>query len=152
MIAAPALSIPMFGTAGLYAQIVMKTDLGYTAANKPEAAAFAAKVDAANKRAVAACDKAGLGFLLNPFQCGYDPARDAAALCAGVAGNGVTGGNADPATCMSMKEAIALDKIWFGAHCRWQLRRRANSDSRTGKSLGAGQLWWTFTRARQSVP
>jgi hypothetical protein len=146
MIAAPALSIPMFGTAGLYAQIVMKTDLGYTAANKPEAAAFAAKVDAANKRAVAACDKAGLGFLLNPFQCGYDPARDAAALCAGVAGNGVTGGNADPATCMSMKEAIALDKIWFGATADGSFDAEQTPDSRTGKSLGAGQLWWTFTR------
>ena len=50
MIAAPALSIPMFGATALYPQIVMKTDLGCTAANKPEAAAFAAKVDAANKR------------------------------------------------------------------------------------------------------
>src|SRR5260221_589925 len=29
MIAEPALSIPMFGTTALYAQIVMKTDLGY---------------------------------------------------------------------------------------------------------------------------
>src|SRR4029077_2854086 len=101
MIVAPALSIPMFGTAALYPQIVMKTELGYTAANKPEAAAFAAKVAAANKRAVAACDKAGLGFLLNPFQCDYDPARDSAALCAGAAGNGVTGNNPDSATCMS---------------------------------------------------
>src|SRR6202047_1917279 len=79
MIAAPALSIPMFGTAALYPQIVMKTELGYTAANKTEAAAFAAKVNAANKRAVAACDKVGLGFLLDPFACDYDPARDAGA-------------------------------------------------------------------------
>ena len=146
MIAAPALSIPMFGTTGLYPQIVMKTDLGYTAANKAEAAAFAAKVDAANKRAVAACDKAGLGFLLNPFQCDYDPARDAAALCAGVAGNGVTGSNADAATCMSLKEATALDKIWFGATADGSFDAAQTPDSRGGKSLGKGQLWWTFTR------
>jgi feruloyl esterase len=53
MTAAPALSIPMFSTTVLYARIVMKTDLGYAAANKAEASAFAAKVDAANKRAVA---------------------------------------------------------------------------------------------------
>jgi feruloyl esterase len=59
MIAQPALSIAKFGTAGLYPQIVMKTELGFTAADKAEAAAFAAKVAAANKRAVAACDKAG---------------------------------------------------------------------------------------------
>jgi feruloyl esterase len=146
MIAAPALSIPMFGTTALYPQIVMKTDLGYTAANKPEAAAFAAKVDAANKRAVAACDNAGLGFLLNPFQCDYDPARDAAALCAGVAGNGVTGSNADAATCMSLKEAIALDKIWFGATADGSFDAAQTPDSRDGKSLGKAQLWWTFTK------
>ena len=146
MIAAPALSIPMFSTTALYAQIVMKTDLGYTAANKAEAAAFAAKVDAANKRAVAACDKAGLGFLLNPFQCNYDPARDAAALCTGVAGNGVTGSNADTATCMSLKEATALDKIWFGATADGSFDPSQTADSRGGKSLGKGQLWWTFTR------
>ena len=59
MIAQPALSIAKFGTTALYPQIVMKTELGYTAANKAEATAFAAKVAAANKRAVAACDKAG---------------------------------------------------------------------------------------------
>ncbi len=146
MIAAPALSIPMFGTTALYPQIVMKTDLGYTAANKAEAAAFAAKVEAANKRAVAACDKAGLGFLLNPFQCDYDPARDAAALCIGEAGNGVTGSNADAATCMSLKEAIALDKIWFGATADGSFDSAQTADSRSGKSLGKGQLWWTFTR------
>jgi pimeloyl-ACP methyl ester carboxylesterase len=146
MIAAPALSIPMFSTTGLYAQIVMKTDLGYTAANKAEAAAFAAKVDAANKRAVAACDKAGLGFLLNPFQCDYDPARDAAALCAGAVSNGVTGSNADAATCMSPKEAIALDKIWFGATADGSFDAKQTSESRAGQSLGQGQIWWTFTR------
>ena len=152
MIAAPALSIPMFGTTALYPQIVMKTDLGYTAANKTEATAFAAKVEAANKRAVAACDKAGLGFLLNPFQCGYDPARDPAALCAGVAGNGVTGSNADAATCMSLKEAIALDKIWFGATADGSFDAAQTSDSRGGKSLGAGQLWWTFTKGTAIGP
>lgn len=146
MIAAPALSIPMFGTTALYPQIVMKTDLGYTAANKPEAVAFAAKVDAVNKRAVATCDKAGLGFLLNPFQCDYDPARDAAALCAGVAGSGVTGSNADAATCMSLKEAIALDKIWFGATADGSFDAAQTPDSRGGKSLGKAQLWWTFTK------
>ena len=152
MIAAPALSIPMFGTAALYPQIVMKTELGYTAANKTEAAAFAAKVDAANKRAVAACDKAGLGFLLNPFQCDYDPARDAAALCVSVVGNGVTGSNTDAATCMSLKEALVLDKIWFGATANGSFDVAQTPDSRGGKSLGAGQLWWTFTKGTAIGP
>jgi len=152
MIAAPALSIPMFGTTAIYAQLVVKTELGFSAANKPEATAFAAKVDAANKRAVAACDKAGLGFLLNPFSCDYDPARDAAALCAGVAGSGVTGSNADAATCMSLKEATALDKIWFGPTADGSFDAAQTSDGRGGKSLGAGQVWWTFTRGTAIGP
>jgi hypothetical protein len=146
MIAEPALNIAMFGTAALYPQIVMKTELGYTVVNKAEAAAFAAKVNAANKRAVAACDKVGLGFLLDPFACDYDPARDAGALCAGEAGNGVTGSNPDAATCMSVKEAIALDKIWFGATADGSLDAAQSPDSRGGKSLGKNQVWWTFTR------
>jgi hypothetical protein len=115
LIAQPALNIAKFGTASLYPQIVMKTELGFTAVNKAEAAAFAAKVEAANKRAVAACDKAGLGFLLDPFACDYDPARDAAALCAGEISFGLTGSNTDAATCMSAKEARALERIWYGA-------------------------------------
>ena len=114
MIAQPAPNIAKFGTSALYPQIVMKTELGYTAVNKAEAKAFADKVAAANVRAVAACDTAGLGFLLDPFACNYNPARDAAALCTGAAGDGVTGSNADAATCLSAKEATALNKIWYG--------------------------------------
>ena len=147
MIAQPALSIAKFGTAGLYPQIVMKTELGFTSANKPEAAAFAAKVAAANKRAVAACDKAGLGFLLDPFACDYNPARDAEALCAGVAGEGVTGSNADTATCMSLKEANALNRIWYGATSDGSFDAAQSADARSGKSLGKNQLWWTFTKS-----
>ena len=146
MIAQPALNIPQFGTAGLYPQIVMKTELGFTALDKPKAAAFAAKIDAANKRALAACDKAGIGFLLDPFACDYDPARDAAALCSGEAGQGVTGSNADGATCMSLKEAMALDRIWFGATPDGSYDAAQSTDSRSGKALGTKQVWWAFTR------
>jgi feruloyl esterase len=147
MIAQPALSIAKFGTAGLYPQIVMKTELGFTSANKAEAAAFAAKVAAANKRAVAACDKAGLGFLLDPFACDYNPARDAEALCAGVAGEGITGSNADAATCMSLKEANALNRIWYGATSDGSFDAAQSAEARSGKSLGKNQLWWTFTKS-----
>ncbi|KZD24202.1 tannase/feruloyl esterase family alpha/beta hydrolase [Tardiphaga robiniae] len=146
MIAQPALNIPQFGTAALYPQIVMKTELGFTALDKPKATAFAAKIDAANKRALAACDKAGIGFLLDPFACDYDPARDAAALCSGEAGQGVTGSNADAATCMSLKDAMALDRIWYGATPDGSYDAAQGSDSRSGKVLGTRQVWWAFTR------
>ena len=147
MIAQPALSIAKFGTAGLYPQIVMKTELGFTAANKAEAAAFAAKVAAANKRAVAACDKPGLGFLLDPFACDYNPARDADILCVGAADEGVAGRNNDPATCMNLKEANALNRIWFGATFDGSFDAAQSAEARSGKSLGKNQLWWTFTKS-----
>ena len=146
LIAQPALNIARFGTVSIYPQIVMKTELGITAVNKAEAAAFASRVDAVNKRAVASCDKAGLGFLLDPFACDYDPARDAAALCAGEAGTGVTGSSNDVATCMSAREARALGKIWYGAARDGSVDAAQSRDARSGKSLGNNQLWWTFTR------
>lgn len=147
LIAQPAISPPMFGTVAVHPQIVMRTELGFTSADKPRAAAFAKKVDAANKRAVAQCDKPGLGFLLDPFGCDYDPLRDAGALCTGVVGDGVTGSNGDAASCMSAKEAAALNKIWYGATRDGGWDPAQSADSRSGKSLGAKQLWWTFPRS-----
>lgn len=146
LIGQPAISVPKFGTTRLYPQIVMKRDLGFTAADKSSAAAFARKVDMVNARAVASCDQEHLGYLLDPFSCSYDPTRDAGALCAGVAANGVTGTSTDSATCMTAKEAVALNKIWYGATVDGSYDPDQSADARSGKSLKPGQIWWTFTR------
>jgi hypothetical protein len=146
MIAAPAISIPKFGPLSIYPQLVMKTELGFTAADAPKAAAFAAKVEAATKRAVAACDKAGLGFLLDNFACDYDPLKDATALCVGVQNAGLTGTNGDATTCMNTKEATALDKIWYGATDDGSFNGSEDAATRGGKKLGAHRIWWAFTR------
>jgi feruloyl esterase len=53
LIAQPAVSVTRFSLANLYPQIVMKSELGITALDKPAAAAFATKVAAVNARAVA---------------------------------------------------------------------------------------------------
>ena len=124
----------------------MKRDLGFTAADKSSAAAFARKVDMVNARAVASCDQEHLGYLLDPFSCSYDPTRDAGALCAGVAANGVTGTSTDSATCMTAKEAVALNKIWYGATVDGSYDPDQSADARSGKLLKPGQIWWTFTR------
>jgi len=149
MIAAPAISIPTFGVTGIYPQLVMKVDLGFTAADKMKAVAFAAKVEAVTKRAVAACDKAGLGFLLDPFGCDYDPQKDAGALCTGTQGAGFVGTNADASTCMIAKEAIALDKIWYGATDDGSFDPSQSAASRGGKALSSRQIWWAFTRGTE---
>ena len=52
-----------------------------------------------------ACDKAGLGFLLDPFACDYDPARDAAALCVGPT------------------SVLRLSHVW-----KWQIEARVGSE------------------------
>jgi hypothetical protein len=63
------------------------------------------------------------------------------------AGEGVTGSNADAATCMSLKEANALNRIWFGATSDGSFDVAQGADARSGKSLGKNQLWWTFTKS-----
>ena len=150
LIAAPAISGGRFGLNAFYPQVVMKTDLGYTSADPAFAAAnFKLKVAEVNRRAVQACDKEGLGFLLDPFACGYDPAKDAAALCAGVAGHGVTGSNGDPKTCVTLKEAEVIDKLWYGITRDGSHDANQTSRARSGVSLGARQLWWSFPRGAE---
>ncbi len=147
LLAAPAISTSRFGLNSFYPQVVMKTDLGFTSADPGFAASnFKQKVAEVNKRAVQACDKEGLGFLLDPFACSYDPARDAAALCQGVAGEGVTGSNGDEKTCVNLKEARVINKLWYGITSDGSYDPNQSAASRSGRSLGPKQLWWSFPR------
>ena len=58
----------------------------------------AEKLNAVSAAAGVACGGATLGFLLDPLRCRYDPTRDAAVLCSGVAGKGgVIGTNTNAA-------------------------------------------------------
>jgi feruloyl esterase len=47
---------------------------------------------------------------------------------------------------MNLKEATALNKIWFGATADGSFDATENVNSRSGKSLGTRQLWWAFTK------
>ena len=146
LIAAPAIDQEKFGLTKLYVQIVMRTDLGFTALDGAAAKAFAKKMEAMNGRAVAACDTERLGFLLDPLQCRYDPAKDPAALCAGVSVGAVAGTNASADTCVSAKEAEAIDKIWYGPTRDGSRDPAPGADVRTGKALAPKQLWWSNAR------
>jgi hypothetical protein len=153
MVGQPALSLTRFSMAGHYPQMVMRSELSFDALTpaatqgaKTPAALFADKVNFATARAVASCDKEKLGFLLDPFSCTYDPAADAGALCAGETGKGVTGTNTGAATCMSAREANALNKIWYGATRDGNYDANQTVAARSGVSLAANQLWWGFTR------
>ncbi|WP_439605553.1 tannase/feruloyl esterase family alpha/beta hydrolase [Hydrogenophaga sp.] len=138
---APAFNWTRFITSELYPQVVMQRDLGRTIPN--------AKLHAASALALRSCGgtQASWGFLLDPLACTYNPARDPAALCAGEAGEaGVQGTNAQ-GTCLGLKEAQALNKIWYGMTRDGSAPDPAQDNGRTG-SLAAqrGQLWWGLTR------
>jgi feruloyl esterase len=102
---APAFNWTRFITNELYPQIVMQRFFGAPIAT--------AKLNFVSTRSVAACDALGLGFILDPLQCRYDPTRDAQALCSGVAGNGVVGAGTN-VNCVNVNEAQALNRMWYG--------------------------------------
>jgi pimeloyl-ACP methyl ester carboxylesterase len=147
LIAAPAISTSKFALNSFYPQVVMKADLGYTSADPGFAASgFRNKVSEVNRRAVHACDKEGLGFLLDPFACNYDPSKDPAALCVGASGNGVTGTNSDAKSCVNLAEARVINKLWYGLTSDGSYDPDETAQGRSGKAAGDKQLWWSFPR------
>lgn len=141
---APAFNWTNFITAELYPQVVMRRDLG-----KPIATS---KLDAASAAATLACGGAQLGFLVDPSTCRYDPLRDVAMLCAGTAGNGVTGTNTDRAKCLTAAEARALNKIWYGQTRDGSAPDPATDNGGDGRALGgANHLWWGLPRGSTLV-
>jgi feruloyl esterase len=145
VVGAPAFNWTKFITAELYPQVVYQRDLG----GVPLTTAQYQQVSA---KAVSACDVVGgqhLGFVLNPQQCAYDPAKDAAALCTGSVGtNGVTGANAT-AACVTTVQATAMNKIWFGQTPDGSVPDPAANNG-FNANLTNDQLWYGLTRGSNS--
>jgi feruloyl esterase len=142
LIVAPAINWTKFITGELQPQIVMQQDVGGVIA--------AAKLTAMNAAAVSACDVVGgqhLGFIIDPGQCRYDPTRDAAALCQGVSGNGGVVGTSTGAACVSLAEAQAMNKIWYGQTADGSVPDPAvDNGSSPALVASSNQLWWGLTR------
>lgn len=134
---APAFNWTKFITAELYPQVAMQREFG-----TPMAASKIALVSGA---AVTACDTLGLGFLADPLQCRYDPTKDANVLCAGVAGNGVTGASAS-ASCVSLAEARVINQIWYGQTVTGTFPDPAVDNGAGPTQSSSDQLWWGLTR------
>jgi Tannase and feruloyl esterase len=115
----------------------MQNDVGHVIAS--------AKLNFASGRAVTMCDTLKLGLLLDPYSCRYDPTKDAAALCSGVAGNGVAGTNADASKCMNLAEATTLNKMWCGWTRDGSVPDPA-TDNGNGVAVATDQLWYGNTR------
>lgn len=136
---APAINWTRFITGELYPQIAMLSEVGGPIAS--------AKVSAATSASIAACGGTALGFLLDPYACRYDPTKDAAALCSGVAGNdGVLGTNADAATCLNLAEAGVINRIWYGQTADGTAPDPADDNASGPYLVGSNQLWFGLTR------
>jgi len=137
---APAFNWTKFITGEAYPQIVMQQDLGAPIAS--------AKLNAVSAAAVSACDVVNgqhLGFILDPGQCRYDPTKDASALCTGVQGNGSVVGTSTSSDCVTLQEAQAINKIWYGQTSNGTAPDPAQ-DNASNATLGPNQLWWGLTR------
>ena len=145
LLAAPAISQSKFSTNAFYPQVVMKMDLGFTSADPLFTSThFKQKVTLANQRAVASCDKEKLGFLIDPFACDYDPAKDTSLLCQGLKHQGLVGKNKASDLCLSLVEANAIHKFWYGISSDGSFDAKQTAQARSGKSLGNKQLWWSY--------
>lgn len=132
----PAFNWSKFITAELYPQVAMQQVLG-----APIAAAKLALVSGA---AVKSCDSAGLGYLLDPTQCRYDPTKDASVLCSGTTGNGVVGTSSN-AACLTGNEAQVVNQIWYGETTDGSAPDPAINNG-ASPTLSTNQLWYGLTR------
>ena len=145
LVGAPAFNWTKFITAELYPQLVYQRDLGGVALTTAQQQQVSAK-------AVSTCDVVGgqhLGFILDPQQCTYDPAKDATALCTGAVGtNGVIGTNAT-AACVSTVQATAQNKIWYGQTPDGSVPD-PSANNGYNANLASNQLWYGLTRGASS--
>lgn len=133
----PAINWTKFITGELYPQVAMQRELGAPIAS--------AKLNFVGGAAVKSCDTLGLGFLVDPLQCRYDPTKDANVLCSGATGNGVVG-TSTSSSCVSTAEARVINQIWYGQTAAGAFPDPA-SDNGGSASLGStDHLWWGLTR------
>lgn len=142
---APAINWTSFISSELYPSIVLQEDLAGVAI-------ASAKSNAVRDASIAACKPAGmygtLNLLTDPAACRYDPTRDAAVLCAGEVGNyGVVGANANAASCVTLREATAMNKMWYGQTSDGSVPDPA-LDNGTGPYVNSSnkQLWFGLAR------
>lgn len=133
---APGINWTRAITADLYAQIVMQRDLDRRPLT-PE------QLDLVSAHAVSACD-ANLngehdGFISDPAQCRYDPSRDREVLCKASGGLNAT------SACVTAKQALAINKMWYGETLDGSAPNPRVSSGYSAK-LDPRQVWFGIPR------
>ncbi|MGC3983608.1 MAG: tannase/feruloyl esterase family alpha/beta hydrolase [Pseudorhodoferax sp.] len=136
----PAINWSRFITAELYPQIVFQRDLGGTPLTT-------AQQDLMSNAAIASCDLVGgqhLGYIQDPEACAYDPATDPGVLCVS------DGGTNTSAACVSVVQATAMNKIWYGMTADGSVPSPASDNgwpAANAPALPSGSLrWWGLAR------
>src|SRR5262249_46564602 len=127
----PAINWTKFITSELYPQIVMQRDLG--------ANLTSTQLSLVSNAAITACDVIGIGFVLDPSSCKYDPTVDLNVLCAS------SGGNNNTADCLTTAQAMAMNKIWYGQTSDGSVPA-PTVDNGWAVSPGGSQRWYGLTR------
>ncbi|MDE2303343.1 MAG: tannase/feruloyl esterase family alpha/beta hydrolase [Sphingomonadales bacterium] len=131
----PAIEWTRFTVSGVYAQLVMQRDLGGHPLSE-------AQLDHVSTAAIAVCDSVGgrhLGYILDEAACRYDPVTDPAVLC--IADGGSDGSDA----CVSRREALAIDKMWYGPTSDGSVPSPA-LDNGWDSAPGGRRLWFGLPR------
>ena len=134
--AMPAINWPSFIPSIMWPQIVMRQDLGNPIAED--------KLQAVYEASVAACDTDLTGrhdgYINDPASCRYDPSKDVALLCK------ANGGNNTTSHCLTLAEARAVNKIWYGPRVDGAMVDPAIDNGWNVAGLAAGQLWYGYPR------
>ena len=142
LLGAPAINQSKMQLNHLWPQVLVNVGFGGTVFS-------AAKSNFISAQAVKSCDPLNLGLVIDPLSCKYDPTKDAAALCNGVAGNGgVIGTNTNTSKCVTLAEANVYNKIWYGWTRDGSVPDPATYGNGMGTALASdkGQLWYGITR------
>lgn len=100
------------------------------------------QLEAVSAKAVAACDMVGgehLGFILDIRQCRYDPTKDETVLCKS------DGGTNSTPTCLTSKQALAMNKVWYGLTVDGSVPDPAVDNGWDAPAAGV-RIWYGYPR------
>ena len=138
LVGAPAINWSRYHTAGLYAQIAMKHDLGHLI--EPN------KLAAVTEAAINACGGAELGFLIDPLSCRYDPTLDVANVCKGSTNKSGVNGTSNSKDCLTVPEATVINKAWYGQTTDGTAPAPAIDNGNANILADTKRLWFGWTR------
>ena len=136
LVEAPSINQTQFFPSDVWPSLVIQRDLGGVSLT-------AGQVDLVSRASISACDTAlngkHDGYLSDPAQCSYDASTDPAVLCV------AAGGTNSTANCLSERQALAVNKMWYGPTIDGTAPSPA-SDNGYKVARAAGHLWWGIPR------